>query len=148
MKHWITDGQQTGPKGWLETVCVRKNQSAAAPQCGGGSVGTKANFGLKALLGTLTVMSLWFSGCGGGSSNVLTVTVTDSLGGIVVVTQADTITATVTGPDLVNGVADVNVKFSCSYTTTTVNGTTTTTSKPIDCATPGAVIGTFSNVQP
>ncbi len=94
------------------------------------------------------MMSLWLSGCGGGSSNVLTVTVTDSLGGVVVVTQADTITATVTGPDLVNGVADVNVTFSCTYTTTTVTGTTTTTSKPVDCAGAEPAIGTFSNVQP
>jgi DNA-binding beta-propeller fold protein YncE len=133
---------------WLEPVCVRKKQSAAGPQYVGDSVRTKANSGLKTLLGTLAVMSLWLSGCGGGGSNVLTVTVTDSLGGVVVVTQADTITATVTGPDLVNGVADVNVVFSCTYTTTTVTGTTTKTSSPLDCGTAEPAIGTFSNVQP
>jgi len=111
-------------------------------------VRTKANGRLKVLLGTLAIASVWLNGCGGSSSNVLTVTVTDSLGGTVVVTQADTITATVTGPDLVAGVADVNVTFSCTYTTTTVTATVTKTSSPIDCATAGAVIGTFSNVQP
>ena len=109
---------------------------------------TKANGWLKVLVGTLAVASVWLNGCGGGSSNVLTVTVTDSLGGTVVVTQADTITATVTGPDTVNGVADVNVTFSCTYTTTTVTATTTKTSSAIDCAKAGSVIGTFSNVQP
>lgn len=104
---------------------------------------------LKLLLAGLLANSLlWLCGCGGGSgANVITVTLSDSLGGVVVVTQADTITATVTGPDTVNGVADVNVTFQCLYTTTSTTGTTTTTSSKTACPTDGT-LGTFSNVQP
>jgi DNA-binding beta-propeller fold protein YncE len=87
------------------------------------------------------------AGCGGGgATNVLTVTLADSLGGTVVVTQADTITGTVTGPDTVNGVADVTVAFTCTFTTTTTTGTTTTTNKALPCPSDGS-LGTLSNVQ-
>ena len=112
-------------------------------------VETKQKFGLKALCAGLVLTALWLCGCGGSSSaNVITVTVTDSLEGQVVVTQADTITATVTGPDTVNGVADVNVMFACYYTTTTTSSTGTVTTNPkVVCPTDGT-LGTFSNVQP
>jgi DNA-binding beta-propeller fold protein YncE len=77
---------------------------------------------------------------------VVTVTLTDTLGGVVVVTQADTITATVTGPATVSGVTNLNVNFlPCTYTTTPTATGTTAAAKP--CPTDGS-FGTISNVQP
>lgn len=103
---------------------------------------------LKSVVGSLVAATgLWLCGCGGGGANVITVAVTDSLGGVVVVGQSDTITATVTGPVApTGGTADLNVNFSCTYTTTTVTATTTTTSTAKDCTTAEPAIGTFSNV--
>lgn len=116
----------------------------------GDSVHTKSMAKLRLILGSLAAAAcLWFSGCGGGSgANVVTVAVSDSLGGVVVVTQADTITATVTGPvaATTGGAPDLNVAFTCTYTTTTVTGTTTKTSSPVDCTGAEPAIGTFSNV--
>ncbi len=92
----------------------------------------------------LAVSGVWLAGCGGGTTNVITVTVTDSLEGTVVVGQADTITATVTGPVApAGGTANDNVNWSCTYTTTTVTSTTTKTSAATACT---SAIGTFSNV--
>lgn len=102
----------------------------------------------KIFLGAALLAGVVLAGCGGGgATNVLTVTLSDSLGGVVVVTQADTITGTVTGPDTVNGVADVTVAFTCTFTTTTTatNGTTTT-NKALPCPSDGS-LGTLSNVQ-
>jgi DNA-binding beta-propeller fold protein YncE len=102
----------------------------------------------KIFLGFAALAAVLLAGCGGGgATNVLTVTLSDSLGGIVVVTQADTITGTVTGPNTVNGVADVTVAFTCTFTTTTTTGTTTTTNKALPCPSDGS-LGTLSNVQP
>jgi DNA-binding beta-propeller fold protein YncE len=101
----------------------------------------------KIFLGFAALAGVLLAGCGGGgATNVLTVTLSDSLGGVVVVTQADTITGTVTGPDTVNGVADVTVAFTCTFTTTTTTGTTTTTNKALPCPSDGS-LGTLSNVQ-
>jgi DNA-binding beta-propeller fold protein YncE len=116
----------------------------------GDSVHTKSMAKLRLISGTLAATAgLWLSGCGGGSgANVVTVAVSDSLGGTVVVTQADTITATVNGPvaATTGGAPDLNVAFTCTYTTTTVTGTTTKTSNPVDCTGAEPAIGTFSNV--
>ncbi|HME12836.1 MAG TPA: hypothetical protein VKF79_08250, partial [Candidatus Acidoferrum sp.] len=96
-----------------------------------------------ALGGVLTVFALWLCGCGGSNANQVTVTLTDSLGRIVTVTQADTITATVNGPATVNGVSNLDVTFlPCTYTTTSTSGTT---SKAATCPADGS-FGTFSNV--
>jgi DNA-binding beta-propeller fold protein YncE len=103
----------------------------------------------KIFLGAAALAGGLLAGCGGGgATNVLTVTLSDSLGGFVVVTQADTITGTVNGPDTVNGVADVTVAFTCTFTTTTTTSTSTTptTSKPLPCPSDGS-LGTLSNVQ-
>ena len=103
----------------------------------------------KIFLGAAALAGVVVAGChGGGATNVLTVSLSDSLGGVVVVTQADTITGTVSGPDTVNGVADVTVVFTCTYTTTTTatNGTTTTNTA-LPCPSDGS-LGTLSNVQP
>lgn len=109
----------------------------------------KSNSWLKVVLGTLAAACVWLSGCHGGSSNVVTVTVTDSLGGVVVVTQADTITATVSGPATVNGVTNLNVMFTpvCLYSTTPPAGSTLKAVTNGACPTDGS-FGTFSNVQP
>lgn len=101
----------------------------------------------KIFWGFAALAAVLLAGCGGGgATNVLTVTLSDSLGGLVVVTQADTITGTVTGPDTVNGVADVTVAFTCTFTTTTTTATTTTTNKALPCPSDGS-LGTLSNVQ-
>jgi hypothetical protein len=108
----------------------------------GDSVQTKSVLKL-AFLSLAVATGLWIAGCGGGGANTTTVTVIDSLGGTVVVGQADTITATVTGPA---AVTNLNVNFSCTYTTTSVSGTTTKTSSATDCTGAEPAIGTFSNV--
>ena len=104
---------------------------------------------MKAVLGILAAACVWLSGCGGGSgANVVTVTLTDSLGGTVVVTQADTITATVAGPATVAGVSNLNVTFKpCQYSTTPPAGSTMKAVSLATCPTDGS-FGTFSNVQP
>jgi hypothetical protein len=104
---------------------------------------------VKVFLGTLAAAALWVSGCGGSGSNVITVTVTDSLGGVVVVTQADTITATVTGPTTTtsNGTPNLNVTFTCTFSTTPPSGSTVKAITNQTCPTDGS-LGTISNVQP
>jgi DNA-binding beta-propeller fold protein YncE len=132
----------------------RRHKAVVRPRNFGDSVGdsvhTKSMAKLRLILGSLAAAAcFWLSGCGGGSgANVVTVAVSDSLGGTVVVTQADTITATVTGPvaATTGGAPDLNVAFTCTYTTTTVTGTTTKTSSPVDCTGAEPAIGTFSNV--
>jgi hypothetical protein len=100
----------------------------------------------KIFLGVAALAGVLLAGCGGGgATNVLSITLSDSLGGVVVVTQADTITGFVTGPDTVNGVADVTVAFTCTFTTTTT-GTTPVTSKAQPCPSDGS-LGTLSNAQ-
>lgn len=84
------------------------------------------------------------SGCGSSSTaNVVTVTVSSSVGSILILGQSTTLTATVSGAD------NVNVNWQgCKYTITTTNsnGTTTTTKTPITCPTDGS-FGTITNVQ-
>ena len=139
---------------WVNPQSGRRRKSVGRLRNFGDSVGdsvhTKSIAKLRLMLGSLAAATcLWLSGCGGGSgANVVTVAVVDSLGGTVVVTQADTITATVTGPvaATTGGAPDLNVAFTCTYTTTTVTGTTTKTSNPVDCTGAEPAIGTFSNV--
>ena len=81
---------------------------------------------------------------------MVTVTLTDSLNGTVVVTQADTITAIVAGPATVNGVTNLNVTFAtnpCTYAITPPSGSTIKAVSGVTCPTDGS-FGAFSNVQP
>ena len=84
------------------------------------------------------------AGCGSKSvTNTVTVTVTSSLGNIIIVGQSTTLTATVTGGTTTN--TAVNWQ-PCQFTTTTVSGTTSTTSTPATCPTDGS-LGALSNQE-
>jgi DNA-binding beta-propeller fold protein YncE len=84
------------------------------------------------------------AGCGSkGTANTVTVAVTSSIGSNIIVGQATTLTATVTGGTTTN--TAVNWQ-PCQFTTTTVSGTTTTTSTPANCPSDGS-LGTLSNQQ-
>ena len=90
------------------------------------------------------IAALWVAGCGGGSTaNVVTVTITSSVGNVIIVGQSTTLTATVTGGTTTN--TAVNWQ-PCQFTTTTVSGTTTTTSTAAACPTDGS-LGTISNQE-
>jgi hypothetical protein len=123
--------------------------AAMAPRYVGDNVQTKSTSIVKLLIGSSVVAaSLWLGGCGGGTSNVITVSVTDSLGGVVVVGQADTITATVTGPVApAGGTANDNVNWTppCLYSTTPPSGSTLKAATNVACPTDGS-FGTFSSV--
>jgi DNA-binding beta-propeller fold protein YncE len=118
---------------------------SALRDCVGEIVGTnvwrKSSF-LGALLAAVCLLSL--SGCGSSSgANVVTVTISSSVGNTIILGQSTTLTATVSGS------TNLNVNWEnqpCQYTTTTVSGTTSTTSKPIACPTDGS-FGTLTNVQ-
>jgi DNA-binding beta-propeller fold protein YncE len=84
------------------------------------------------------------AGCGSKSTaNAVTVSVSSSIGTNIIVGQATTLTATVTGGTTTN--TAVNWQ-PCQFTTTTVSGTTTTTSAAATCPTDGS-LGTLSNQQ-
>jgi DNA-binding beta-propeller fold protein YncE len=89
----------------------------------------------------VTLVCLWLSGCGGGGANVVTVTVTSSVGTTVILGQSTTLTASVTGGTSTN--VDVNWQ-ACQFTTTTVSGTSSTTSKAATCPTDGT-LGALTN---
>ncbi len=118
---------------------------SASRDCVGEIVGTKV-WRMSSFLGSLLAVIglLWVSGCGSSSTaNVVTVTVTSSVGNTIILGQSTTLTATV------SGATNLSVNWEnqpCQYTTTTISGTTTTTSKPIACPTDGS-FGTLTNVQ-
>jgi DNA-binding beta-propeller fold protein YncE len=91
------------------------------------------------------IAGLWLGGCGSSNNatNAVTVTVTSSVGTIIIVGQSTTLTATVTGGTTSN--TAVNWQ-PCQFTTTTVSGTTATPSTPATCPTDGT-LGTLSNEQ-
>jgi DNA-binding beta-propeller fold protein YncE len=93
----------------------------------------------------VTLACLWLAGCGGSSSaNVVTVTISSSVGTTIILGQSTTLTATVTGGTSTN----VMVNWQpCQFTTTTVSGTTTTTTKPAACPTDGT-LGAITNELP
>jgi DNA-binding beta-propeller fold protein YncE len=74
-------------------------------------------------------------------ANVITVSVSSSVGSILILGQSTTLTATV------SGTSNTNVSWEvCKFTTTTTTGTTTTTKPAADCPTDGT-LGTLSNQQ-
>jgi len=88
----------------------------------------------------VSIACLWLSGCGSSSgANVVTVTVSSSVGTSIILGQSTTLTATV------NGATNVMVNWeACQFTTTTVSGTTTTTSTAANCPTDNS-LGAISN---
>jgi DNA-binding beta-propeller fold protein YncE len=95
-------------------------------------------------LAAICLLSL--NGCGSSSTaNVVTVSLTSSVGNIIILGQSTTLTATVSGS------TNLSVNWPaadqpCQYTTTTVSGTTSTTSKPVQCPSDGT-FGTLTNIQ-
>jgi len=101
-------------------------------------------------VGFALVALLFSSGCGGGSANVIVVSVSASPTTSPIVGQSVTLTASVTGatntsvnwtPQFVSG------KPPCQYTTTTINSSgTSTTSSLTNCPADGS-FGTLTNLQ-
>ena len=93
-------------------------------------------------IGFAAICLVLSNGCSKSTpANVITVTVSSSVGSILILGQSTTLTATV------SGASNTNVSWEvCQYTTTTTTGTTTTTSKPANCPTDGT-LGTLSNQQ-
>jgi len=89
-----------------------------------------------------TLFSFWLVGCGGGSNaNVVTVSVTSSVGSVLILGQSTTLVATV------SGATNTSVNWQpCQYTTTTVSGTTPTTSAATACPSDGS-LGTITNQE-
>jgi DNA-binding beta-propeller fold protein YncE len=69
---------------------------------------------------------LWLNGCSSGNANVVTVTLSQT-NATVIVSQSLTLTATV------NGATNLNVTWKCTFTTTTITGTTSKTSAAAPC---------------
>ena len=87
--------------------------------------------------------SVWLDGCGGGSANTVTVTLSQPTATLVT-TQVLNLSATVAGA------TNVNVNWTCTFTTTTTTtatgGTTSsTTSAAAPCT---AATGVLTNIQP
>jgi DNA-binding beta-propeller fold protein YncE len=84
------------------------------------------------------------SGCGGSSgTNVVTVSVTPSGSPNVIVSTSLTLNA------LVSGATNLNVTWTCMFTTTPTTGTNPKPSTPVACdkATPSGAVGNISNLQ-
>ena len=136
-------------RGLLRDICCRNAGSlvlcrmtwASRENCEevlGETVGIKVAKFLRVVGLAVAAACLALAGCGGGSTaNVIVVTVTPG-GGTLVVNQAATLTAIVTGA------TDTSVTWSCTFTTTTTSGTTTTTSAATPCT---AAQGALSNQQ-
>jgi DNA-binding beta-propeller fold protein YncE len=138
-------------RSWTQDVKVRKagaSERSAARDCVGEIVGTKV-WRLSSFLGLgLAAIGLFsLSGCGGSSSaNVITVSVTSSIGNTIILGQSTTLTATVSGATNLN----VNWEPSqpagtpCTYTITPAGAT-----KPnaaVSCPKDGT-FGTLTNIQ-
>ncbi len=87
--------------------------------------------------------SVWLDGCGGGSANTVTVTLSQS-SATLVTTQVLNLGATVAGA------TNVNVNWTCTFTTTTTTTATSgTTSSTTSAAAPcTAATGVLTNIQP
>jgi DNA-binding beta-propeller fold protein YncE len=75
----------------------------------------------------------------------VTVTLRSSVGNTIILGQSTTLTATVSGATNTS-VNWPSADQPCQYTTTTVSGTTTTTSKPVQCPSDGS-FGALTNIQ-
>ena len=107
----------------------------------GATVGTRLAKVVNIVGLAIAAICMALSGCGGGAKgNVVVVTVTPT-GGTLVVNQAVTLTATVTGA------TDTSVTWSCTFTTSTTpaGATTPTVSAAAPCT---AAQGSLSNQQP
>ena len=87
--------------------------------------------------------SVWLDGCGGGSANVVAVTMSQPSAALVV-TQVLNLSANVTGA------TNVDVTWTCTFTTTTTtiapnNTTSSSVSAPTACT---ADTGVLTNIQP
>jgi len=93
-----------------------------------------------ALAGTL--LCFWLVGCGGSSNaNVVTVSVTSSVGSVLILGQSTTLVATV------SGASNTSVNWQpCQFTTTTVSGTTPTTAAAAACPSDGS-LGAITNQE-
>jgi DNA-binding beta-propeller fold protein YncE len=97
---------------------------------------------LAVMIAGLSLLAI--NGCGGSSSgaNVETISLTSSLGGVIILGQTTNLTATVTGPSTNT---DVNW-LGCTFTTTTVTGTTSKTSTAATCPSSN-VLGQITNEE-
>jgi hypothetical protein len=98
----------------------------------------------KNILLATAFASLWVSGCGSKSAaNQVLVSVLGSFS-VMVPTQSQTLTASVTGA------TDVSATFDCSYTTTPNPTTATPSPKPsasAECTSANGAVGVLSNIQ-
>jgi hypothetical protein len=80
------------------------------------------------LLGCLLAAAglLWLNGCSSSSANVVSVTLSQPVA-TVIISQSLTLSATV------NGATNLNVTWTCTYTTTTGSGTTLKTNPAVAC---------------
>src|SRR5882762_752744 len=110
----------------------------------GETEGMKWHKSVRNSLLAIALAGLSISGCGSsGTANQVVVTVTGTAS-IMVPTQAQTITSTVTGA------TDVSSTFDCSYTTTPNPTTAVPSPKPsasAECSTQNGAVGTLSNIQ-
>src|SRR6266436_4456583 len=96
------------------------------------------------ILLAIILAGVWMSGCGSsGAANQVVVSVSGTAS-VMVPTQTQTITSSVTGA------TDVSSTFDCSYTTTPNPTTAVPSPKPsasAECSTQNGAVGTLSNVQ-
>jgi DNA-binding beta-propeller fold protein YncE len=139
-------------RSWAQDFCKGRNAGAsersAARDCVGEIVGTKV-WRLSSFLdlGLAAIGLLSLSGCGGSSSaNVITVSVTSSIGNTIILGQSTTLTATVSGATNL----DVNWEPSqpagtpCTYTITPAG--VTKPNAAVSCPKDGT-FGTLTNIQ-
>ncbi len=94
---------------------------------------------------------LFSSGCGSGTTNVITVNISSSVGNTLIVGQSTTLTATATGATNTNitWLPGLPANVNCTYTVTTVNAagtSSTTTNPPLNCPADNS-FGTLTNKQ-
>jgi hypothetical protein len=129
----------------LGTQEHRRGETIAKLANVGETVGMKWQKSARNILLAMSFAGVWMSGCSSNNTaNQVVVTVTGQFS-VMVPTQSQTITATVTGA------TDVSSTFDCTYTTTPNPTTTTpnpTPSASAECtAAPNGAVGALSNVQ-
>src|SRR5229473_2517471 len=113
-------------------------------QLWGETVGMKWHKSARNILLAMAVASLWGGGCrSSNTANQVVVSVAGTAS-VMVPTQTQTITSTVTGA------TDVSSAFDCSYTTTPNPTTATPIPKPsasAECTSANGAVGVMSNIQ-